>query len=399
MSALARIPLLFFFFATSIGVMLRWHFISPIDWITYPYFLHVHSHMMFLGWVLNVLCISWVETQIEEGKRKRYIILLWIIQLTVAGMTISFSLTGYEFFSIILSSLHTLLICIFSAWFFRDARNKPFALSRWFAKMALVFFMISMIGPFTLGPLMANGLAYTKWYYFAIYYYLHFQYNGTFTFGVLSLLFFVLQQHQISLNEVVIKKLGLLCFASVVLTYALSVLWASPSLLFNVIGLVGALLQLIGFIVLMWMITSPIKKNIAFPISIKWLIAISLFSLVLKLILQVLAAHPLIARMAYENRNYVIAYLHLVLLGMISSFLIGWMLHQKWIKAIHPLFLTGMLVGFVGMEVALIAKLNPETSSLLLFVFALLLWQGTTGLLLANLRRIVSRQIAPTTYT
>ena len=47
---------------------------------------------------------------------------------------------------------------------------------------------------------------------------------------------------------------------------------------------------------------------------------ISIVALGLKLVLQLVSAFPLIAAMAHLYRNFVIAYLHLVLLGFISVF-------------------------------------------------------------------------------
>jgi len=43
-----------------------------------------------------------------------------------------------------------------------------------------------------------------------------------------------------------------------------------------------------------------------------------MFGWIMKLALQALSALPFIAEMAFQNRNYIIAYLHLVLLGFIS---------------------------------------------------------------------------------
>ncbi|QLH31640.1 MAG: hypothetical protein HWD62_03660 [Cyclobacteriaceae bacterium] len=44
----------------------------------------------------------------------------------------------------------------------------------------------------------------------------------------------------------------------------------------------------------------------------------------LKLLLQLLSAWPSVALLAYGNRSYIIAYLHLVLIGVVTFFLIAW---------------------------------------------------------------------------
>ncbi|MBA4054858.1 MAG: hypothetical protein C0490_09115, partial [Marivirga sp.] len=60
MQKLFSIPLIFFFIASCIGLMLRWHFVSAISWLKYPYWLHAHSHIMFLGWIFNALMLAYL---------------------------------------------------------------------------------------------------------------------------------------------------------------------------------------------------------------------------------------------------------------------------------------------------------------------------------------------------
>lgn len=50
----------------------------------------------------------------------------------------------------------------------------------------------------------------------------------------------------------------------------------------------------------------------------------------MKIILQLLGAFPAIADMSYLHRNFIIAYLHLVLLGFVTFFIMGAMhLHES----------------------------------------------------------------------
>lgn len=55
---------------------------------------------------------------------------------------------------------------------------------------ALVFLVLSSMGPFLLAYSMSHNVGEMQFYYNAIYLYLHFQYNGWFTFGVMGLFFF-----------------------------------------------------------------------------------------------------------------------------------------------------------------------------------------------------------------
>jgi hypothetical protein len=84
---------------------------------------------------------------------------------------------------------------------------------------------------------------------------------------------------------------------------------------------------------------------------------LSFICLAVKIILQFVSAWPVIAVLAYHQRNFVIAYLHLVLLGVISLFLIGWMILSFGISGKRILRMSVGLFGvaFVITELLLIA--------------------------------------------
>ncbi len=355
------IPLFFFLVASCIGLLLRWHFVSPLEWLEFPYWLHAHSHMMFLGWIFNVLLLAYIW-HFDLYKAKRYRYLFFFVQVLLIGMLVSFPLQGYGPVSISLSALHTLAIWICTYWFFRDTGMLPETASHWFAKRSLILFAVSSAGVLAVGPIAANGLAQTKWYYFAVYYYLHFQYNGVFVFGVLSLFLKLMEDRDYLQNHAKVKRAGRILFISLFPGYFLSVLWADPGWFFNVLGLTGALLQLLFvfyFIVLMRRITPRIER------AAKVLMMISLVSFGLKALLQLLSAHPSIARLAYETRPFIIAYLHLVLVGTITFFLIAWYIEQGWVKLRSGVCLSLVLSGFGGMELAMLGGSLPFLKKLL----------------------------------
>jgi hypothetical protein len=107
---------------------------------------------------------------------------------------------------------------------------------------------------------------------------------------------------------------------------------------------------------------------------------VAVLSFVIKLVLQGLSVHPWIAQLSYEVRNYVIAYLHLVLVGMISCFLLGWSIEKKWIREPTRPILAMFLIGFVGMELVMI---NPVPLNERLINFANLLFLFSTLLVFA----------------
>lgn len=391
MKWLIKMPFIFLLMGATIGLLLRFHFVDPQGWLIYPYWLHAHSHVMFLGWILDVLCLAFITSHISVSRQGRYVVLLWVVQALVVGMLISFPLQGYGVISIGLSTIHTAAIILFSVWFFRDRQPGPFDLSYWFARLALIFFAIASLGPLTLGPLMASGYGYTQWYYFAVYFYLHFQYNGTFTFGVLSVLLFMARQSGVSLDQRAIKRGGLILFISVFPTYLLSALWAKPPLILNVIGFLGVILQILATIQMFrgsWGASKPPLNSLSKPV--RGLLMVSVLALVMKNVLQLASSFPVVAELAAGRRSFIVAYLHLVLLGMISSSLLVWAVRQGWIKPIRPLTSVLLLVGFAGMEFTLIGEgiplIRPPYGDILLLIFSAVIWVACVVIALSHNR-------------
>ena len=122
------------------------------------------------------------------------------------------------------------------------------------------------------------------------------------------------------------------------------------------------------------------------------LVQFSFVSLALKLILQLFSALPAVATLAYNYRNFVIAYLHLVLLGCISLFLIGWSIKSFAVPVTKTLG-TGMalfMIGFVCTELLLIAtslggmiNCTIPYYNLLLLGFSVLLPVGIANIVLS----------------
>lgn len=368
------------------GLFLRFQLIAPVEGIVYSYLLHGHSHVMFLGWVLNALIIAFTIEFIEV---KNFRVIFWFLQCCVAGMLVSFPLQGYGGFSITFSSLHTLGVFVFIALFFRSSKNKT-SLSLTLAKAALLFFALSSVGPFVLAYLKAHALDHSNFYRFAIYFYLHFQYNGFFFFGVLSLLM-KLGEDKMTRQQLRAARLGshaLILFCPP--AYFLSILWSQPQLIFNVIGFVSALAQLIG----LYFVLRPLKKllpqlNLSQPE--KLLLSLSFVAVILKSILQLISAYPAAALFANEFRAIVIAYLHLVLVGFISLFLIAWLMTKRVIEPRAPWAVRFILSGFIGSEILLgispwngsYFQISPTGLNYLIFLLSVFVILGL-GIMLRN---------------
>jgi hypothetical protein len=91
----------------------------------------------------------------------------------------------------------------------------------------------------------------------------------------------------------------------------------------------SSLLQLTGIFLLIASIKKSLNKNQLFHPRIKFLFGVSALALILKSILQTASSFPAVVELANAFRPIVIAYLHLVLIGFVSIFLLGWLMEKE----------------------------------------------------------------------
>ncbi len=314
---LLQFSLFNFFLLSVVGIVLRAYPLTAIPFFQYKNVLHAHSHFAFGGWVIPALTFLVIKFFPELSSTVAYrhwrniIVLLFI---SAYGMLLSFPFQGYGAISILFSTLSILASFYLGIVIWKAARKFQLFTSHYFLLAGLFFCFISAIGPFSTAPLIAMGKAGTPLYFNAIYFYLHFQYNGFFTFTVLAVLYKLIEQNKpVNNGKLVFRLLSFACIP----TYFLSVLWTEPSLSFYIIGGSAALLQLAA---VAWLLKDI--KAIGWKSDWQgWLFRIAIFVFIIKNVLQLLSAFPSIARLAFQNRNFIIAYLHLVLLGFISIFI------------------------------------------------------------------------------
>ena len=377
-SLLVRCSLTNLFIVALMGVVLRaFPFLSSFS-LDYKNMLHGHSHFAFGGWVMPALFGLILKNfpQLEQRvafRHWRTIALL--ILLSAYGMLVTFPLMGYKLLSVFFSTLSIAasFYLAFVIWKALPALKPSASLK--FLNAGLFYMVFSSIGPLATGPLIAMGKTGTPLYFDVIYFYLHFQYNGWFLFALLALFYQYIEKKGINTNG---KKVFLLLNLSCIPTYFLSVLWHQPSIVFNIIGGLAALIQCFA---LVYLIKDARLMKLGNRL-VKFLLSLSLASIVAKIILQFFSAWPSLAAMAYQQRNFVIAYLHLVLLGGISLFIIAWNFRSYFV-ATTRLVRAGIIIfiaAFVCTEFLLIALplssiLNfhlPHYSLLMLF-FSMLL--------------------------
>jgi hypothetical protein len=308
-----RIALLFLLVGGCIGLLLRYSFVgTPFGGFAYRYWLHAHSHIMLLAWLFNAAFILWVEKTFKSAVPPRYVGLFGALQVANAGMLATFPVTGYAAASIAFSTLHILLSFVVIALFIRDDRSSP--AERETLLWAVGFLLISAMGPFAVGVLMAKGMRESPLYDLAIYFYLHFQYNGWLTFILLTALY-PFDKARASSARPNIRLLGI----STLLSFSLSALWLGAGRWLMVVGLFSAFLQVFALAGMFragsFTLASLLKSGSRETRILTWLAAAAIPA---KLLLQVLSAFPAAVSWYYFDRSLPIAYLHLIFLGALT---------------------------------------------------------------------------------
>lgn len=353
------IAFVFFIIGGVMGLLMRMVAVFPLDSMDYGFMRQGHSHVAFLGWGYLALMVLLVKMFLPEGtlQRKSYRWNLWLTVFSVAGMIFSFPLTGYKVISIALLMLFLVLSCWLVIIFLKDFRKtNPRGVSKSFIYGSFFFYLLSGIGPFALGPIV---ILYGKVdiYYLAVYYYLHFLYNGFFVFALFGLLYKYLENEKGIIENSNGRKFFLFSFIACVPAYALSALWLDlPEYVF-LIGAGAALLQLIG---LGYFFLDFKAFFHGFHGLVQKLFLLATASFTVKLVMQGLSAIPVLALKTYQAKSYVvIGYIHLVVLGFISAFLLAWLLKEKVFdrtKIVSKIGVWVFIVGFFGSEVILFSK-------------------------------------------
>ena len=226
-----KIALINLFIAACLGVLMRYAFVEEVSWMNYRHIIHAHSHVAMLGWIYMGLYTFLIYIFLSEEKRNSlyYNKLFWLTQMSVIGMLIAFPIQGYAGWSIAFSVLHIIFSYAFVYRFWKDLGKQAEQLiySRLFVKTALLFMVLSTIALWGMGPIMAKGMKGSALYHGAIQFYLHFQFNGWFIFGLLALFFKLLENAQITLPKQTTTFFWLLT-SSCLLTYILAVTWSNP---------------------------------------------------------------------------------------------------------------------------------------------------------------------------
>jgi hypothetical protein len=311
-------------------------------------------------------------------------------------MLISFCIQGYGPISIFFASSSLVVGYIFSYFAFRDATRleKSHPAKNWI-KAAILFGILSTAGTIVLSKMMATHQFDQATYLGSIYFYLHFQYNGWFMMACFAIWLD-------SIKSVLVKEdhtrfAFWAFFLSGIPAYFLSTLWAHLPVWLYVFVVLAVILQVIGW----WYFLQTMKANKTFisglfPKLVSWLLIIISLALTLKLLLQLASTIPVVSKLAFGFRPIVIAYLHLVLLLIISVFLLtflfgtGLLRQTKSMRVALLIFVTGVILNEVVLATQGIAAFSytiiPGVNQTL-FGVALILLTGAGLLAIAQFRK------------
>ena len=380
----------------ALGCILRYKIVYSLPFVDQKFLLHAHSHFAFSGWVtqaLMALLVKYLSDKTATNQFPKYRWILWANLLTAYGMLFTFPFEGYDTGSIIFSTASIFAGYAFAIQFWKELNTivKP-SVEKLFFKAALFFNILSSIGPFTLAYLMATKSGFQNLYVAAIYFFIHFQYNGWFLFVCMGL--FV---YRLRIYEVPDKKLKtayyLFVFACMP-AYFLSALWIPvPWWIYILVALAG-LVQLAGWIMILRTAKKyqdRIKSHLNSFTRILFILCALAYSM--KLLLQAASAIPSLSYLTYGFRPIVIGYLHLVLLGVVSLFITSYSIAYDYFqltrikKAGVVIFVVGIIINEIFLLVQGIADLNYTSvpymnEALLVASFILFI-----GLVFMNIKR------------
>jgi len=342
-----------FLIASIMGLMMRFSFLFPLN-INYIFLLHAHSHVAMLGWLYLIIYVLIVHFFIPKDKREKpiYNQLFWCTEITIIGMMVSFPIQGYALFSIVFSTAHILLSYVFCWLVWRDSvadkAKKQLLLT------AVLFMVFSTFGVWCLGPAISTLGKQSPFYQIAIQFFLHFQFNGWFLIAVLALF---LKQFKEQINQNQFRIFLTLLIMSTIFTVAFPISWFAELEVLKWINCCGVLLQFFAFDSFYRMLKPQIKTfKESLNSTTKIVYGLALTSLFLKISLQLMVLLPNLAETSHQIRNFVIGFIHLTSLGVITGFLFGILIQNKMLSNQAHLLRLGMkcfIFGYIATEILL----------------------------------------------
>ncbi|MCO6461216.1 MAG: hypothetical protein J5I59_07425 [Saprospiraceae bacterium] len=379
-----RFSVLSLFIVATLGTLMRYKIAYSLPVFEQKNLLHAHSHFAFSGWISHVLYCGLASIVLKYVQTKRYHILIIANLICSVGMLIAFTIQGYKAVSIAFSTGTMIVSFAFAIQMFLDWRKiKGFHPSRNWSLAAVFLNVLAAAGPLFLAYMIVTKTTNHSNYLGSVYYYLHFEYNGWFFFATMAM---IIQNFKNKFKE--LERYFVLLFVASIPTFFLSILWAKlPDWLF-IITVLMTFLQMVVWILMLKRYFSPVKAYLIenHPYWIRLFCYTAILAITIKFVLQSISVIPSLSQLVFGIRPIIIAYLHLVLLGVYSLFLISYLIMRNYIT-ITPvvkygalIFLTGVFLneillgiqGFAAFAYIPISHIND-----MLFIAAVVLFGGS----------------------
>ena len=311
------------------GFIVRSKIIFPLAFIHQKNFLHGHSHFAFSGWVSAALMAAIIAIVFPAGAGKQPTRLFNLQMIASYGMLICFPLMGYKLPSIFFSTITILISWIFTAVMWKPISQLPVTVSQWI-RTALLLNIFSALGTFSLAYLMSSGSHSQELTIGSLYFFLHFQYNGWFLFCCAGLFFHLLEANGRPIKKPTNELIRRLLTIAVIPGFFLSVIWMKIPGAIYTMAIFAAMMQMIALVIFLKALIGVRLQSMT-RIT-RYCLMLSLAAVSLKFLLQALSCIPSLSLYAFGYRSLVIAFLHLVLLGFVSLFIIGYFLQTGMIQ-------------------------------------------------------------------
>ncbi|MEJ7830650.1 MAG: hypothetical protein WKF91_20740 [Segetibacter sp.] len=386
-----------------LGLTLRYKINFPLPFIKQENLLHAHSHFAFNGWISFLLQVLVVDEFTYDYKKTPRFWNRFFIASTIVNyaMIVSFAWVGYAGTSIVLSTVALWLSYAFAYKIYKalpEVESKK--ISTRFVKGALFFLLLSSLGPYALAIIIATKSGGPYWSHNALYFFLHFQYNGWFTFAVLAFLVKKLETST-AFNVRHAHMLFLLLAVTCIPSYLFTSLWHHRPISVTVVIIITAILQTAALYFL-WKLLQKNMKNIYtnLPLICRWLYSLAISAFILKVLLQFFSVHPQLALVAFGFRPIIIGYLHLIFLAFISMYLISFLADKKVVNLDYRITSVGLITfaaGIIINEVLLaiqgfasISYLFLPQLNLILFLNTFTLVTGAILLFIATIKPVAN---------
>lgn len=319
-----HLAFLFFLISALYGLLLRINNFLPSESINHSWLTQGHSHIAFLGWgfLATIALMNRLFLTKNQQKKKIYPLLFIVFLSAIVGMLFSFPLQGYKFFSILFLTIFGLSSYLYCYHFLKDLKqNKNNNIATKYVQWAIYYYLLSSIAIWAIGPILIT-VGKTALYYNGVYFYLHFLYNGFFVMGLFGIL---LHFFQSSLIDNLRKKANLffiLTNVACIPAYSLSILWSEVSIIYNYIGFIAGLIQVISLFYLIPLIMKLVSNSQLFKFQ-KLTIYIIILSYAFKVLAQLASSFPEVVQKSIALKSYlIIGYLHLFTLLFMSLLLL-----------------------------------------------------------------------------